>query len=114
MQLLIICQLKKLVSDCNDAWNSLGKAGFRRSDSEKGSRKHRRSLYFMKDLIKGSEIKPADIRAIRPGISSPKFTDEIIGKRLSVDVERGDPVTFDAFCLISEYFDVEKPNSKVK
>ena len=27
----------------------------------------------------------------------PKFTDEIIGKRLIVDVERGDPVTFDAF-----------------
>ena len=91
------CQLETLVSDCNDAWSSLGKAGFHRSESEKGSRKHRRSLYFVKDLIKGSVIKPTDIRAIRPGNGvSPKFTDEIIGKRLSVDVERGDPVTFDA------------------
>lgn len=92
------CQLKTLVSDCNDAWSSLGKAGFNRSKSEKGSRKHRRSLYFMRDLIKGSVIKPADIRAIRPGNGvPPKFADEIIGKHLCVDVERGDPVTFDAF-----------------
>jgi N-acetylneuraminate synthase len=91
------CQLKTLVSDCNDAWSSLGTTGFHRSESEKGSRKHRRSLYFMKDLIKGSVIKSTDIRAIRPGNGvAPKFTDEIIGKRLCVDVERGDPVTFDA------------------
>ncbi len=90
-------QLKTLVSDCNDAWISLGKTGFHRSESEKGSRKHRRSLYFMKDLIKGSVLKRTDIRAIRPGNGMPpKFIDEIIGKRLSVDVERGDPVTFDA------------------
>lgn len=91
-------QMKQLVSDCNDAWSSLGKVGFHRSESEKGSRKHRRSLYFMNDLMKGSVIKPTDIRAIRPGNGlSPKFVDEIIGKCLSIDVERGDPVTFDAF-----------------
>lgn len=92
------CQLKTLVSDCNDAWSSLGKVGFHRSNSEKGSRKYRRSLYFMKDLVKGSVIKPTDIRAIRPGNGvPPKFRDEIIGKRINVDVERGDPVTFDTF-----------------
>lgn len=92
------CQLKTLVSDCNDAWSSLGKAGFHRSNSEKGSCKYRRSLYFMKDLIKGSIIKPTDIRAIRPcnGLP-PKLADEIIGKSLCIDVERGDPVTLDAF-----------------
>ena len=91
------CQLKTLVSDCNDAWSSLGKAGFHRSNSEKGSRTYRRSLYFMKDLIKGSVIKPTDIRAIRPGNGlPPKFADEIIGKCLCIDVERGDPVTLDA------------------
>ena len=91
-------QLKKLVSGCNDAWSSLGKAGFQRSTSEEGSRKHRRSLYFMNDLTKGSVIKSCDIRAIRPGNGiSPKFSNEIIGKTLSIDVERGDPVLFEAF-----------------
>ena len=91
-------QLNKLVSGCNDAWSSLGKAGFQRSTSEEGSRKHRRSLYFMNDLTKGSVIKSCDIRAIRPGNGiSPKFVNEIIGKTLSIDVERGDPVFFGAF-----------------
>ena len=49
-------QLKSLVADCNDAWSSLGKSGFQRSIAEEGSRKYRRSLYFMKDLKKGSII----------------------------------------------------------
>jgi len=90
-------ELKQLVSDCNDAWYSLGKTGFERSISEEGSRIYRRSLYFMKNLKKGSVIKSSDIRAIRPGYGiSPNFADEIIGKTLIVDVERGDPVSFEA------------------
>lgn len=91
-------QLSLLVGDCNDAWLSLGKKGFNRSILEEGSRKYRRSLYFMKDLKKGVTIQPGDIRAIRPGNGiSPKFADEIIGKTLGIDVERGDPVSFESF-----------------
>ena len=91
-------QLKSLVSDCNDAWSSLGKVGFHRAIAEEGSRKYRRSLYFMRDLKKGSVIGVGDIRAIRPGNGlPPKLRDTIIGKILIADVERGDPVLFDVF-----------------
>ena len=91
-------QLKHLVTDCNDVWNSLGKEGFKRSIAEEGSRKFRRSLYFMKNLKKGAIIQSSDIRAIRPGNGlSPKFADTIVGKTLISDVERGDPVLSDAF-----------------
>lgn len=91
-------QLRLLVEDCNDAWASLGKKGFNRSVVEESSRKYRRSLYFMKDLKKGTIIQTSDIRAIRPGNGiSPKFTDKIIGKTLGIDVERGDPVLFEFF-----------------
>ena len=91
-------ELSSLVEDCNGAWASLGTTGFNRSIAEKGSRKYRRSLYFMKDLKKGVIIQPGDIRAIRPGNGiSPKFADEIIGKTLGNDVERGDPVLFKSF-----------------
>lgn len=94
-------QLSQLVEDCNDTWNALGKKGFHRSVAEEASLKYRRSLYFMKDLKKGVIIQPSDIRAIRPGNGiSPKFFDKIIGKALVIDVERGDPVTFDAFSSI--------------
>lgn len=89
-------QLSALVNDCNDAWNALGVSGFHRSTAEEVSRKYRRSLYFMKDLRKGDVIKSADIRAIRPGFGlSPKHFDSIIGKIVSCNIERGDPVTLE-------------------
>jgi pseudaminic acid synthase len=89
-------QLSALVNDCNDAWNALGRSGFHRSNSEEGSRKHRRSLYFMNNLRKGDVVKPSNIRAIRPGFGlSPKYFDTIVGKSVCCDVERGDPVTLE-------------------
>ena len=91
-------QLKLLVTDCNDAWSALGKEGFQRSIAEEGSRKFRRSLYFMKDLKKGAIIQSSDIRAIRPGNGlPPKFADTIVGKTLIADIERGDPVLSEVF-----------------
>ena len=91
-------QLKALILECNDAWCSLGDAGFHRSTSEVKSSVYRRSLYFVKDLKKGDLIECGDIRAIRPGFGlSPKFLDRLIGKVLVQDVERGDPVSFESF-----------------
>ncbi len=89
-------QLSTLVNDCNDAWNALGRSGFHRSTAEEGSRKHRRSLYFMTNLKKGDVIHITDIRAIRPGFGlSPKHFETVIGKAVCYDVERGDPVTLE-------------------
>ena len=89
-------QLSLLVNDCNDAWRTIGKAGFHRSLAEEGSRKHRRSLYFMSNLKKGDIISLKDIRAIRPGFGlPPKFFDSLIGRTVCCNVERGDPVSLD-------------------
>jgi pseudaminic acid synthase len=89
-------QLSLLVNDCNDAWRTIGKAGFHRSLAEEGSRKHRRSLYFMSNLKKGDIISLKDIRAIRPGFGlPPKFFDSLIGRTVCCEVERGDPVSLD-------------------
>lgn len=92
-------ELKSLISDCKNAWQALGKTGFHRSIAEEGSRKHRRSLYFMRDLSKGEVIGANDIRAIRPGFGlSPKYFESVIGKVVNSDVERGDPVLKKLFC----------------
>ena len=89
-------QLSLLVNDCNDAWRTIGKAGFHRSSAEEGSHKYRRSLYFMSNLKKGDIISPKDIRAIRPGFGlPPKYFDSLIGRAVSCNVERGDPVSLD-------------------
>jgi pseudaminic acid synthase len=89
-------QLKLLVSDCNDAWNSLGEAKFNRPFAEKEMRKYRRSIYFMKNLKKGAVISSKDIKAIRPGFGlAPKHFDSLVGRTVCRDVERGDPVSFE-------------------
>ena len=48
----------------------------------------RRSLYFVKDLQKGDTIDETCIRSVRPGFGiAPKHFDELIGKRLTRNVQ---------------------------
>ena len=102
-------QLRWLVEDCNEAWQAIGKSGFHRSDDEIGSRRFRRSLYFMTNLVAGETITQSSIRAIRPGFGlPPKYLDSIIGKKVTKSVERGDPVTFD----VLDNFDSFDANDK--
>ena len=50
----------------------------------------------MKDKKLGDTVKSSDIRRIRPGFGlNPKYLDDIIGRKLTKDVERGDPVAWD-------------------
>jgi pseudaminic acid synthase len=91
-------QLKILVKECNQAWLSIGKEEFARSEVEKSSKNYRRSIYFMRDLSAGMVVREVDIRSIRPGFGlPPKFFNEIVGKKLVKDIERGDPVDWDCF-----------------
>ena len=93
---LNIQELSKFIIDCKDAWRSKGTFEFQRSKDEKKNIVFRRSLYFINDLKKGSTISEKDIKRIRPGYGlPPKFYKSIIGKKLSKDVERGDPVIWD-------------------
>jgi len=89
-------ELKKLVSYAKDSWYSLGKDDFSRSNVEEKNKEFRRSIYFVKDLKAEKIILREDIKRIRPGRGlPPKYFEEIIGKKTKVDVEKGDPVTWD-------------------
>jgi N-acetylneuraminate synthase len=56
----------------------------------------RRSLYFVKSLIAGEEIKSHHVRRIRPGFGiACKHYDEIIGRRVKHNVDFGDPVRWE-------------------
>ncbi len=89
-------QLDSLVKETNESWFSLGSEGFHRSKSEKDNLKYRRSIYFIKDLKAGDKIDKGNIKRIRPGFGlSPKYFDQVLGKKLTTDVERGDPVLWE-------------------
>lgn len=55
----------------------------------------RKSLHLNKDLNKGEEIKEEDLIALRPGDGiSPMFIDEVIGKKINTNLEKGSKLTF--------------------
>lgn len=84
---------KELVSLCeqtNDAWLSLGQAGYERKPAEEANVKFRRSLYFVKDMSAGDTITENCIRRIRPGYGlAPKYEEEILGKAVKQDIKKG-------------------------
>ena len=86
---------KELVKNCSIAKNSVGKVFYNLSQSEKKSVKNKRSLYFAKDLPKGTVIKKEHLLRLRPGKGLKiKFMNSIIGKKLNKSVKKFTPVKF--------------------
>lgn len=91
-------ELERLCKESKDAWLSLGKSGFERQTAEQGNKVFRRSIYFVRDLKAGDVVTNKDVRRIRPGFGiEPKFYDDVVGKTLNADVERGTPAKWELF-----------------
>ena len=89
-------ELSDLVQVCDEAWEAVGSSPYKRPSAESGSRAFRRSIYFVEDVDAGEVVSTTNTRIIRPGFGlEPKFFDQIQGARLSEDVKRGQPVTWD-------------------
>ena len=80
--------LQALCRDSKTAWQALGRVHYGLKSSEQGNVQFRRSLYFVKDMQKGDTIDETCIRSVRPGFGiAPKYFDELIGKRLTRNVQ---------------------------
>ena len=89
-------ELVSLVKQTKDSWLALGGGNYARPAIEDSSLAFRRSIYFVNNLKAGQIVTQNDIRRIRPGFGlPPKFFEDIIGKSVLCDVERGDAVTWD-------------------
>lgn len=89
-------ELLELKEITHQTWLATKDSFFKRSKTELENKVFRRSLYFVKDLKKGSIIQKNDIKRIRPGFGlEPKHQEKVIGKTLNKDVERGDSVSWD-------------------
>lgn len=77
----------------NEASQSRGVAELIITKSAIPSLNGRRSLYFERALAAGSLIEVDSIRSVRPSFGlHPKYLPNIVGKRLLVDVKKGDRV----------------------
>jgi pseudaminic acid synthase len=87
--------LAALCSGVRTAWSALGHVNYSRTASELGNAKFRRSLYFVARLKAGDVIRADSLRSVRPGFGlKPNVAAKLIGRRVTSDVDFGDPVTW--------------------
>lgn len=89
-------EMRMLVLETQRAWQALGQVSYGPSESEKKSVIFRRSLYIVQDMKAGEKLTHDNLKAIRPGLGlSPKYYEVLLGKRVSREVNRGTPVSWD-------------------
>jgi N-acetylneuraminate synthase len=82
-----------LVKEGSAAALALGDTEWSMQDSEKESRRLRRSLYIVKDVIAGDIVTNENVRAIRPGNGcAPKLLEDLLGMRFLSDQPIGTPM----------------------
>ena len=87
--------IESLVKVTNQIWKGMGQEKYVRSKEERKNIAFRRSLYFVKDLKKGSVIEKCDIRSIRPGYGlQPKYIKRVLQMKTKKNVMKGDRVTW--------------------
>jgi pseudaminic acid synthase len=85
-----------LVKEGRSAFQALGDPQWSMQDSEKESRRLRRSLYVVKDVKAGEVVTNENVRAIRPGGGcAPKLLEYMLGRNFSADLQAGTPMSLE-------------------
>ena len=89
-------EFSMLVREGTAAALALGNAEWSMQESEKESRRLRRSLYVVKDVVAGDVVTHENVRAIRPGGGSPpKHLEEMLGEKFTRNSIAGTPMGFE-------------------
>lgn len=89
-------EMAQLVVETGRAWQALGQVSYGPTEKEKKSWVFRRSLYVVKDLKAGEVLTHENLRSIRPGYGlPPKFIDALLGRKITKDVKKGTPMSWD-------------------
>ncbi len=87
-----------LVKEGKSASLALGNPDWIIQETEKESRRSRRSLYIVTDVLAGDVITHNNLRAIRPGSGcEPKFLNKLIGKKFVGNFTKGTPMSL-SYC----------------
>jgi N-acetylneuraminate synthase len=89
-------EMKQLVVETQRAWQALGNVAYGPGVGERSSLNLRRSLYITEDMQKGDVLNKNNLRVIRPGLGlSPKYYDIFLGKRVTQNVKKGTPISWE-------------------
>ena len=90
-----------LVKEGMAAFQALGDSEWSMQDSERESRRLRRSLYVVRDVKAGDAVTHENVRAIRPGDGcAPKLLGEMLGRSFCADFAAGTPMSIELIRMI--------------
>ncbi|MBQ9230154.1 MAG: pseudaminic acid synthase [Prevotella sp.] len=85
-----IGEFAAMVKSIRNVEKALGTVNYPTDPSKIRGREFCRSLYVAKDIKKGNVITEKEVRSVRPGYGlHPKFLNEVIGKVVNCDLEKG-------------------------
>lgn len=80
-----------MVKAVREAESAIGKVDYALTEKQAKGKDFSRSLYVVEDMKAGDVITEKNVRSIRPGFGlHPKHRNEILGKTITKDVEKGD------------------------
>lgn len=88
-------EFKQMVDCVREVEKSLGKVTYELSEKIQKNREFSRSLFVVKDVKEGEIFTKENVRAIRPNFGlSPKYINEVIGKKSLKNLKKGNPLSF--------------------
>lgn len=91
-------ELKRLVKDAMIAHQAIGQPSYHQKLSEEKNIQFRRSLFAVKDILKGEKLSSENVRCIRPGHGlKPKYIETVMGKVARENISRGTPLAWSLF-----------------
>jgi pseudaminic acid synthase len=89
-------EFENLVREGQFAKSAIGNSHWSMQESERESRRLRRSLYVTNDVKKGDVVTLGNVRAIRPGDGcSPKLFEHLLGQKFREDFKMGTPMALE-------------------
>lgn len=85
-----------MVQAVREAESAIGVVDYNLTEKQIKGKDFSRSLYVVEDMKTGDVISEKNVRSIRPGFGlHPKHYTEILGKKVTQDIERGDAMSLD-------------------
>ena len=89
-------EFTEMVTAVRKAELMMGEVNYKLTKNIEKSRQFSRSLFIVQDIKAGEKLNKENVRSIRPGFGlHPKHYNNILGKIIKVDIERGNPLSFD-------------------
>jgi len=89
-------EFKSMVNSIRNVEKALGKVNYQITEKVEKSRIFSRSLFVVENIKKGELFTEKNVRSIRPGYGlSPKFYNQILGKKVKTDIEKGTPLSWE-------------------